>query len=144
MNYVTFKIIETRKGEFVLFLHNHSQKLISQIIRSQNLDEVVERLKKEMDYRKRFMGALSNYRPVLNIIDELDEKYPDGATEKFPEDWDYPLELYGCYAHELAIPSFDLNIERNDLLGLLAEHSPQWVWDQRISLVAERIFLRDF
>ena len=144
MNYVTFKIIETRKGEFVLFLHNHSQKLISQVIRSQNLDEVVERLKKEMDYRKRFMSALSNYGPVLNIIDELDEKYPDGATEKFPEDWEDPLELYGCYARELAMPGFDSNKERVDLLGLLAEHSPQWVWDRRISLVAERIFLRDF
>jgi hypothetical protein len=50
----------------------------------------------------------------------------------------------GCYARELAIPSFDLNIERNDLLWLLAENSPQWVWDRRKSLVAERIFLRDF
>jgi hypothetical protein len=141
---VTFKIIETRKGEFVLFLHNHSQKLVSPVLRSQNLDKIVERLKKEMDYRKRFMSALSNYVPVLNIIDELDEKYPDGATEKFPEDWDDPLELYGCYADELAIPGFYLENERSDLLGLLAEHSPQWVWDQRISLVAERIFIRDF
>ena len=52
--------------------------------------------------------------------------------------------MYGCYAGELDTSDFDLEKERNDLLGLLEEHSPQWVWDERISLVAGRIFLRDF
>lgn len=60
MNYVTFKIVETQSGEFVLFLHNHSRKLITQRCRSKDLDEIVNRLKKEMDYRKHFMNALGN------------------------------------------------------------------------------------
>ena len=76
MNYVTFKIIETRSGEFVLFLHNHSRKLVSEVFRSKILDEVVKKLKDQMDYRKRFMSALSNYGPVLNIIDELTDCGP--------------------------------------------------------------------
>jgi hypothetical protein len=142
MNYVTFKIIETRPGEFILYLHNHSQKLITEKCRSKNLDEVVERLKKEMENRRRFMSALNNYIPVLNIIDELTEKYPDG--EEFPEDWDDPLELYGGYIKELKTPDVDLNLERRSILGLIEEHDAQWVWDERKSLVAERIFIRDF
>ncbi len=142
MNYVTFKIIESRKGYFVLFLHNHSRKLVSEVFRSKILDEVVKKLKSQMDYRKRFMSALSNYIPVLNIIDELTEKYPDG--EEFPEDWDDPLELYGDYIKELKTPDVDLNLERRSILGFIEEHDAQWVWDQRKSLVAERIFIRDF
>ena len=47
MKNVTYKIIETRSGEFVLLLHNHSQKLITEKCRSKNLDGVVERLKKK-------------------------------------------------------------------------------------------------
>ena len=43
-NYVTFKIIETRDGVFVLYLHNHDQKLIDEQHRSTDLDEVVDKL----------------------------------------------------------------------------------------------------
>ncbi|UCE55821.1 MAG: hypothetical protein JSV31_10315 [Desulfobacterales bacterium] len=144
MSYVTFKIIETRGGEFVLFLHNHSQKLVTEIFRSKNLEEVVDRLKKEMRYRKHFMSALSNYIPVLSIIDAFSEKYPDAATEEFPEEWTDPLELYGAYLQELMPPDLDLDKERNDLLMLLERHSPNWIWENRRTLVAERIFIRDF
>ncbi|UCE53593.1 MAG: hypothetical protein JSV31_30875 [Desulfobacterales bacterium] len=144
MNYVTFKIIETRGGDFVLFLHNHLQKLITEKLRSQNLEEVVDSLKKEIEYRKHFMGALSNYIPVLNIIDSFSEKYPDAAAEEFPEGWTDPLELYGGYLQELMTPGLDLDKERNDLLELLEKYDPQWVWNHRIKLVAERIFLNNF
>ena len=61
MNYVTFKIIETPSGEFVLFLHNHAKKLVSEEFRSKNLEEVVNRLEGGMEYRKHFMNALGNY-----------------------------------------------------------------------------------
>ena len=37
MNYVTFKIAETKGGDFVLFLHNYHQKLISEKFRSKNI-----------------------------------------------------------------------------------------------------------
>ncbi|UCE52542.1 MAG: hypothetical protein JSV31_25335 [Desulfobacterales bacterium] len=144
MSYVTFKIIETRGGEFVLFLHNHLQKLVTEKFRSQNLEEVVDSLKKEMRYRKHFMGALSNYIPVLNIIDSFSEKYPDASSEEFPEGWTDPLELYGCYLQELKTADLHLDKERNYLLELLKKYDPQWVWNHRIKLVAERIFLQNF
>jgi hypothetical protein len=68
-NYVTFKIIETRDGEFVLYLHNHNQKLISEQHRSGDLDEVVDKLKEKLEYRKHFMNALNNFVPVLPGLD---------------------------------------------------------------------------
>jgi hypothetical protein len=141
MHYVTFKIIETKGREFILYLHNHSQKLISEKCRSENLDEIVEVLKKEMKYRKHFMNALNNYIPVLNRIDYLKQKYPDGRNERFPDEWTDPLKLYGCYANEL-VNSKDK--ERQELIKLLDTHSPKWIWENRMRLVAERLFIRDF
>jgi len=73
-NYVTLKIIETRDGEFVLYLHNHEQKLISEQHRSGDLDEVVDRLKEKISYRKHFMNALNNFVPVLEASDTLEDK----------------------------------------------------------------------
>ena len=144
MSYVTFKIIETRSGEFVLFLHNHSQKLVSEQFRSKNLDQVVNKLKGAMEYRKHFMNALGNYAPVLSIIEDLEEQYSHGAVEEFPEEWADPLELYGSYIQNLITPESDLDKERYDLRSLIEKHSPEWVWENRLSLVAERIFIRDF
>jgi hypothetical protein len=144
MGYVIFKIIETRSGEFVLYLHNHSQKLVSEQFRSKDLDQVVNRLKGGMEYRKHFMNALGNYAPVLSIIEDLEEQYSDSAAEKYPEKWADPLELYGSYIQSLITPGLDLDKERSDLRSLLEKHSPEWVWDNRLRLVAERIFIRDF
>ncbi len=42
MNNVTFKILERQNGEFVLFLHNHGQKLVCEEFRSRNLEAVVD------------------------------------------------------------------------------------------------------
>ena len=144
MNYVTFKIVETPSGEFVLFLHNHGRKLVSEQFRSENLEEVIKRLKKEMEYRRHFMNALGNYMPVLGTIEELKEKYPDAAAEEFPKEWTDPLELYGSCIKDLITPELDLDKEREDLLLLLEKHSPEYVWENRLRLVAERIFIRDF
>jgi hypothetical protein len=144
MNYVTFKIVETQSGEFVLSLHNHDRKLETERFRSKDLEEVVQRLKGEMEYRRHFMSALGNYAPVLGTIEELKEKYADAAEEEFPEGWDDPLELYGSYIKDLITPELDLDKERIDLLSLLEKHSPEWVWQNRRRLVAERIFFRDF
>jgi len=144
MNYVTFKIVETQSGEFVLFLHNHDRKLVSEEFRSKNLEEVVERLKEKMEYRRHFMNALGNYAPVLGAIEELKEKYPDVEAEEFPDGWSDPLELYGSCIKDLITPELDLDKEREDLLSLLEKHSPEYVWKNRLRLVAERIFIRDF
>jgi hypothetical protein len=80
----------------------------------------------------------------LNIIDAFCKKYPDAAAEEFPEGWTDPLELYGCYLQELMTPDLDLDKERNDLLELLEKYDPQWVWNHRVKLVAERIFIHNF
>jgi len=141
MNYVTYKMLETKRGEFVLFLNNHDQKLISEVFRSRDLDAVVNRLKKEMKYRKHFLNALSNYTPVLNKIDELEQKYPDGMNEQFPEGWKRPLELYGCYGMELDDWTYR---ESREIEKLLKTKEPEWVWNNRMRLVAERIFIREF
>ena len=44
-NYVTFRIVETRNEDWILYLHNHSQRLVSEQFRSRDLDEVVTKLK---------------------------------------------------------------------------------------------------
>jgi hypothetical protein len=44
MNYVTFKIKETRDGQFILKLHNHHQGKVYEHFRSRNLDEVMDKL----------------------------------------------------------------------------------------------------
>jgi hypothetical protein len=144
MHYVTFRIEETRDGEFVLYTHNHSQKKVFETLRSKNLDEVVDKLKDRMNYRHAFTSALRNYAPVWGFRDQLEAKYPDAQKETFPEDWKDPLDLYGDYRHELEDPRFDLDRERADLLKLLDEKGPEWVWKYRLKVVAERVFMTDF
>ena len=144
MNYVTFKIIENRSGEFVLYLHNHAKKMVWEQFRSKDLEEVVNRLHKSMKYRKHFMNALGNYMPVINIIEDLKEKYADQTTDEFPKDWADPLELYGSYLQDLLTPNIDLDKERSEVMVLIEKQGVEWVWDNRLNLVAERIFIRDF
>ena len=144
-NYVTFKIIENRGGEFVLYLHNHEQKLISEQHRSRDLDEVVDKLKEKLNYRRHFMNALNNYAPVLQASDKLEDKYPDGNKgEDYPEGWTDPLDLYGVYLWELIEPGLDLNKERSDIQGLVGVKGPEYVWRNRQRLMAEQMFIRNF
>lgn len=95
--------------------------------------------------KRHFQNALSNYMPVLGVIDKIYEKYsPDKRSEKFPVGWTDILELYGCYLKELKDRQFDLIIERRLLEELLVDHSPQWIWENRVRLVAERIYMDNF
>lgn len=144
MNYVTFRIKETKDGEFVLYLHNHPQQKVHEQLRSRNLDEVVEKLKKEMEYRRHFMNAMGNYAPVMGFMDKLEARFPDAGAEAFPNGWTDPLELYGQYRKELIKRGADLNRERADLQEVLNKRGPEWVWQYRLKLVAERAFIRDF
>jgi hypothetical protein len=144
VNYVTFRIKETKDGQFVLYLHNHAQQKVYEQLRSKDLDEVVGKLKKEMEYRRRFMNALGNYAPVMGVIDRIKAKYPDAQEETFPEGWTDPLTLYGQYQQELKEPRFDLDRERADLQEVLDKKGPEWVWKCRLKLVAERVFIRHF
>ena len=142
MNYVTFRIKETKDGQFILSLHNHAKKLVAEQCRSKNLDEVVERLKKGMNYRTHFNNALGNYAPVFGFMDKLEARFPEAGAEAFPDGWNDPLELYGQYRQELMKPGVDR--ERSDLQDLLDKRGPEWVWQYRLKLVAERVFIRDF
>ena len=144
MNYVTFKIKETRDGQFVLYLHNHHQQKVYEHFRSRNLDEVVDKLKGQIEYRRHFMNALGNFAPVMGFMDKLEAKYPDAQAEAFPEGWTDPLDLYGQYRQELMKLGADLDQERADLQQLLDKHGPEWVWQYRLKLVGERVFIREF
>jgi hypothetical protein len=144
MNYVTFRIKETKDGQFVLYLHNHAQEKVYEQLRSKNLDEVVDKLKKGMNYRTHFNNALGNYTPVFGFMDKLEARFPEAGDEAFPDGWTDPLELYGQYRQELMKRGSDQDRERADLQELLDKHSPEWVWQYRLKLVAERVFMRDF
>jgi hypothetical protein len=144
MNYVTFKIKKIKDEEFVLYLHNHPQQKVYEQLRSKNLDEVVDKLKKGMSYRMHLTNAMHNYTPVFRFMDELEAQFPDAGAEAFPDGWTDPLELYGQYRKELMEPGADLNRERADLQEVLDKHGPEWVWQYRLKLVAERVFIRDF
>lgn len=144
MNYVTFRIKETRDGQFILKLYNHHQEKLYENFRSRDLDEVVGKLKKEMEYRKRLINAMDNYAPVMDAIDRLESEYLDANKETYPVGWTDPLELYGAYRKELNKPGVDLDKERADLQELLDKKGPEWVWGNRRRLVGERVFIREF
>ncbi len=144
MNYVTFRIEETVEGEFVLFLHNHSLREVHEQIRSRNLDEVVAKLKDQMEYRRRFMNALGNHAPVMGIAEKLKAERSGTQDRPFPRNWTDPLELYGEYRRELEVRGADLDEERAELRVILDRHGPEYVWNSRRRLVAERLFLKDF
>jgi len=88
--------------------------------------------------------ALQNYAPVLQARDKLEDKYPTGKGEDYPVGWTDPLDLYGVYQCELIEPGLDLNKERTDLQNLIDKKGPEYVWENRQRLVAERIFIKDF
>ena len=91
-----------------------------------------------------YQRALSNYIPVLKNIDDLDEKYPGKYKEEYPEDWKDPLELYGCYLEELHLNEEEKAKERITINEFIDRHSAKWVWENRMWLVAETIYIRHY
>ena len=91
-----------------------------------------------------YKRALSNYISVLKNIDDLDEKYPDRYKEEYPEGWTDPLELYGCYFNELDLTEEEKAKERIAINEFIGKHSAKWVWENRMRLVAETIYIRDY
>lgn len=94
----------------------------------------------EEEKKRHFMNALSNYIPVLETVDGFDDR----GAEEFPAGWTDPLQLYGQYLEELKAQDCDMEEERRELLWLLNRKTPEWVWENRIRLVGERIFLLHF
>ena len=104
-------------------------------------------MKKTMDDQERkehFMNAYYNYLPVLKRLYELDETCLNCSDETFPEDWTDPLELYGRYLTELKKHTSYLYGERRELLSLLEQKGPEFIWRNRWMLVAQRIFILNF
>jgi hypothetical protein len=140
-NNVTFNIKETPEGEFVLILHNHGRELVLEEHRSRDIDEIVEVLKEKMDYRRHFNNAMLTELQVLGQARSLEKMSSEAAKESYPDNWEDPLELYGCYLKGLEEEGMNLDHERNQLLELLKDHSPEYVWSNRYRLVAERIWI---
>jgi hypothetical protein len=92
----------------------------------------------------RFKRAFSNYIPVLNIIDGLCEIYPERHKEEYPEGWTDPIELYGCYLKELNLSEEQKAEEKIFINEFISRYSAKWVWENRMRLVAEIIYIRDY
>jgi hypothetical protein len=52
--------------------------------------------------------------------------------------------LYGEYRKELEVHRADLDEERAELRVVLDRHGPEYVWNSRRRLVAERVFIKEF
>jgi hypothetical protein len=69
---------------------------------------------------------------------------PETPGEKFPGDWQDPLELYGCLRGELTRPLLDPAAERVQAGEWVRRHGAEWVWCNRHRLVSLRkFFARD-
>lgn len=66
---------------------------------------------------------------------------PDADQERFPAGWNDPLELYGRWRRQLALPIFDPSIERMQARALAGRCGARWVWHHRHQLVALRKFM---
>jgi hypothetical protein len=87
---------------------------------------------------------MSNYMPVLNIVHEIDRDPEDQIEETFPEHWQDPLELCGRCLRPLDLTETGMNDLRVDIILMLRDHSPKWIWENRCRLVAETIYIRDY
>jgi hypothetical protein len=57
-------------------------------------------------------------------------------SDKFPADWDDPLDLFGGLTHDLISSGHDLDFERKIVKHLVDMHGAPWVWDNRTRLVS--------
>ena len=132
-------IRKTDEGHFVLVHIDKTRKVESERHRSSDLDEIVERL---LDGHKKsgIRGKPSrDYGPLMKAMRDLCEKFPQQDHESFPSHWTDPLELYGCISEELTRHDANLEHERRELSDLVFERGPEWVWKNRVRLVAEKV-----
>lgn len=66
---------------------------------------------------------------------------PENRGERFPADWQDPLELYGGLRGELAGPLLDPASERVQAGEWIRKHGAHWVWCNRHRLVSLRKFV---
>lgn len=63
---------------------------------------------------------------------------PENRGERFPVDWQDPLDLYGSLRGELAHLLLDPAVERMQAREWVRLHGAQWVWCHRRRLVSLR------
>jgi hypothetical protein len=66
---------------------------------------------------------------------------PESRGEKFPADWQDPLDLYGRLRGELVRPLLDPSTERVQAGEWARRHGAHWVWCNRRRLVTLRKFV---
>jgi regulatory protein YycH of two-component signal transduction system YycFG len=93
MNFIIFRIVETKDGDFVLYVHNHSQKKVVRLLRSKNLDAVVDKLKKVRMNRRAF-NRVDNYASVIGVEDRREGKYYVTFRIEETKDGDFVLYVH--------------------------------------------------
>lgn len=132
-------IRRTGAEHFTLVRMDEAQRKVTEKHCSGNLEEVIERLLDQHEKTRRQAKIARDYGPVLAAIRNLSRGYPCLDREDFPADWTDPLELFGCLVRELARVRIDTAAERRRLTRLIFDCGPEWVWKNRLRLVAERI-----
>ncbi len=132
-------IRKTDKGHFTLVQLDKTQKRVTEKHCSGELEEVIDRLLDRREKTSAPEQRARDYGPVLEIIKKLARTYPCLNDEDFPANWSDSLDLYGCLIHELVRLRIDMDSERRKLAGLIFDSGPEWVWKNRLRLVAERV-----
>jgi hypothetical protein len=136
-------IRRTDEGHFVLVHIDKTQKLETEKHRSVDLDEVVDRLLDGHGKNNTQSRLSQDYGPVLESMKYLVQKHAEIDQEDFPVNWTDPLELYGCIREELIGFGVNLNQESMKVANLVFYKGPEWVWKNRLRLVAEKVFVRE-
>jgi len=139
MNSSHLRIRKTDKGHFTLVQLAGSRKRVAQKHWCGALEEVIDRLLDAHEKNKSRQGHARDFGPVLEGIQTLSRRYPCLNREDYPANWTDLLELYGCLVRELDRFLVDLDSERKALAGLIFDYGPEWVWKNRLRLVAERV-----
>lgn len=133
------KIRKTDQGHFALVQLDKAAKRVTQKHCSGELEDVIDSLLDRREAAGTPENQTRDYGPVLEIIRNLARSYPGLNSEDFPADWTDSLDLYGCLAQELTRFRIDLDSERRKLAGVIFECGPEWVWKNRLRLIAERV-----
>ena len=144
MSFDGLSIRRTDEGHFILVHIDKAQKLEKEKHRSVDLNEVVDRLLDGHGKSNTQRRLSPDYGPVLESMRYLVQKYTQIDDEDFPVNWTDPLELYGCIREELIGSEVNMDHERREIANLVFYKGPEWVWKNRLRLVAEKVSVSEF
>jgi hypothetical protein len=133
------RIHKTDKGRFALVQLDKAQKRVAERHGSGDLEEMIDQLLDRHEKNSAQGKRARDYAPVLESIKNLSRDYPCVNDEDFPANWTDSLDLYGCLLQELARFRIDMDSERKKLASLIFDSGPEWVWKNRLRLVAEKV-----